>query len=76
MAGTVLVGPKAAGTECQCQACWKEHAPSPHDFPFGIVSRPFIVCGTCGNKRCPHAADHRNKCTGSNEPGQTGSSYA
>ncbi|MBW6637227.1 hypothetical protein KXT41_25380 [Salmonella enterica subsp. enterica serovar Weltevreden] len=29
----------------------------------------------CGNKRCPHANDHRNACTGSNEPGQEGSAY-
>ncbi|MFS8319194.1 hypothetical protein RPF54_24860, partial [Enterobacter hormaechei subsp. xiangfangensis] len=28
-----------------------------------------------GNKRCPHANDHRNACTGSNEPGQEGSAY-
>lgn len=34
-----------------------------------------IVCPECGNKRCPHATDHRNACTGSNEPGQTGSAY-
>lgn len=34
-----------------------------------------VVCATCGNKRCPHAADHRLTCTGSNEPGQTGSAY-
>lgn len=34
-----------------------------------------IVCTTCGNKRCPHGTDHRNACTGSNEPGQDGSRY-
>ncbi len=33
----------------------------------------FIVCVTCGNKRCPKATDHRNECTGSNAPGQEGS---
>lgn len=33
-------------------------------------------CFACiGNKRCPHGTDHRNKCTGSNEPGQSGSRY-
>jgi hypothetical protein len=32
-----------------------------------------IVCSICGNKRCPHAADHAYECTGSNEPGQIGS---
>jgi hypothetical protein len=35
-----------------------------------------IVCPTCGNKRCPHASDHRYECTQSNEPGQPGSVYA
>lgn len=35
-----------------------------------------ILCATCGNKRCPHATDHRHACTNSNEPGQPGSSYA
>lgn len=28
------------------------------------------VCSECGNKRCPHASDHRNACTHSNEPNQ------
>ena len=35
----------------------------------------FIVCGICGNKRCPKATDHELDCTGSNEPGQEGSVY-
>jgi hypothetical protein len=35
----------------------------------------FNVCATCGNKRCPHATDHRHACTNSNEPGQRGSIY-
>ena len=35
----------------------------------------FIVCPTCGNKRCPHATDHNLQCTNSNEPGQKGSRY-
>lgn len=30
------------------------------------------ACEVCGNKRCPHHADHRYRCTGSNEPGQVG----
>lgn len=34
-----------------------------------------VLCSTCGNKRCPHATDARLTCTGSNEPGQIGSSY-
>ena len=35
----------------------------------------FIVCPSCGNKRCPRATDHRLECTNSNEPGQAGSRY-
>lgn len=34
-----------------------------------------IICPTCGNKRCPHANNHENACTRSNEPGQAGSAY-
>jgi hypothetical protein len=34
-----------------------------------------ILCKKCGNKRCPHATNHRLKCTNSNEPGQKGSNY-
>lgn len=34
-----------------------------------------MCCPECGNKRCPRAAWHANACTGSNEPGQPGSSY-
>ena len=33
------------------------------------------LCPICGFKRCPGAADHRNRCTGSNQPGQLGSLY-
>lgn len=34
-----------------------------------------VVCPACGNKRCPHATNHANECTGSNESGQRGSDY-
>jgi len=34
-----------------------------------------ILCPKCGNKRCPRATDHRNVCTGKNDPGQEGSNY-
>jgi hypothetical protein len=36
----------------------------------------FIVCGKCGNKRCPNGTDHRLDCTRSNEPDQPGSRYS
>ena len=33
------------------------------------------LCPVCGFKRCPGAADHEHRCTGSNQPGQPGSLY-
>jgi hypothetical protein len=44
--------------------------------PFGDpADNRMVLCPTCGNKRCPHAHDHRNACTNSNELGQIGSHY-
>ncbi|WP_323100448.1 hypothetical protein [Klebsiella variicola] len=51
--------------ECWCRTCR----------PVGLNDMRFVVCPDCGNKRCPRANDHRNACTGSNEPGQEGSAY-
>ena len=51
--------------DCWCRACR----------PITLTDMRFVVCPDCGNKRCPHANDHRNACTGSNEPGQEGSAY-
>ena len=56
---------KSAPT-CDCHACQ----------PITMENNRMILCATCGNKRCPHANDHRNACTGSNELGQAGSAYA
>lgn len=50
---------------CWCHTCR----------PVTVTDMRFVVCPDCGNKRCPHANDHRNTCTGSNEPGQEGSAY-
>lgn len=50
---------------CWCRTCR----------PVRITDMRFIVCPDCGNKRCPKANDHRNACSGSNEPGQDGSAY-
>ncbi|HGY6028012.1 TPA: hypothetical protein ACNV5P_004745 [Enterobacter asburiae] len=52
-------------TKCWCHTCR----------PVKISDMRFVVCPDCGNKRCPHANDHRNACTGSNETGQEGSAY-
>lgn len=63
--------------DCWCITCDAEIADAQEangDF-FGALSRPFVVCPDCGNKRCPKATHHDNACTGSNEPGQPGSVY-
>lgn len=52
-------------TRCWCHACR----------PVTFSDSRLVVCPECGNKRCPHANDHRNACTGSNEPGQEGGAY-
>ena len=61
-----------APNECQCRQCLRK-AEGPGGWPAELTR--MIVCATCGNKRCPHATDHRDACTGSNEPGQKGSAY-
>lgn len=50
-----------------CMRCDEEQQPN--------RARRFVVCSICGNKRCPHATDHRLACTGSNKSGQPGSFY-
>ncbi|EDE1156010.1 hypothetical protein BZV88_21085, partial [Salmonella enterica subsp. enterica serovar Newport] len=50
---------------CSCRTCR----------PVTMNDMRFVVCPECGNKRCPHANNHRNDCTGSNDPGQIGSAY-
>lgn len=70
--------------DCPCRECATEFVKT-HPLPgaasvnTGTVFDPRVgkmfLCETCGNKRCPHATDHRNACTGSNEPGQKGSDY-
>ena len=54
-----------ANPGCWCRTCR----------PVVLNDMRFVVCPDCGNKRCPRANDHRNACTGSNEPGQDGSAY-
>nr|WP_227670019.1 DUF551 domain-containing protein [Klebsiella variicola] len=51
--------------DCWCRTCR----------PVVLNDMRFVVCPDCGNKRCPRANNHRNACTGSNEPGQEGSAY-
>lgn len=55
---------------CVCYKCWSAGRDT-EEFWFNTMN----LCPTCGNKRCPGAADHENECSGSNEPGQPGSLY-
>ncbi|MCW1434390.1 hypothetical protein OLN68_09635 [Citrobacter freundii] len=64
-AAMLQAGNPPATPDCSCRTCR----------PVTFTDSRFVVCPECGNKRCPHANDHRNACTGSNEPGQAGSAY-
>ena len=60
--------------------CWCHYCHRNDYVETGFLKIPYsatrmILCPQCGNKRCPHASDHRIKCTNSNEPGQPGSVY-
>jgi len=57
---------------CWCHKCI-EGKTTRGGFP--LSGTRMILCPACGNKRCPHATNHELACTGSNEPGQKGSSY-
>ena len=69
---------------CRCRRCLTErgelHVGSVTGYDL-TMTQPggkffgMIVCETCGNKRCPHATDHRNECTYSNEPSQPPSMF-
>lgn len=64
--GVVAARPRTlVEAACWCSTCR----------PVTLDDMRMVLCPTCGNKRCPHANDHRNDCTGSNEPGQPGSDY-
>jgi hypothetical protein len=61
---------------CWCYECVKYIDAFPDVFPgLKIPNTNMILCPHCGNKRCPHATDHRLQCTNSNDPGQLGSTY-
>lgn len=53
-------------SSCRCYQCQRDN---------GEAFLGMILCADCGNKRCPRATDHRNRCTRSNAPGQKGSRY-
>ena len=60
-----------------CHKCWNAYVDQETEDQrlTRMLSRPFIVCGQCGNKRCPQASDHDLDCTNSNDTGQKGSVY-
>lgn len=68
--GSALSEGLGAGAEarCWCHTCRPVSLYPPDNMRM-------VLCPDCGNKRCPKANDHRNACTGSNEPGQLGSAY-
>ncbi|QEH81153.1 hypothetical protein EIK56_24945 [Sphingomonas sp. C8-2] len=69
---------------CKCHRCVSEYTianplPKSKMWLRGLIDprlHRMFLCEICGNKRCPHATDHRFACTNSNEPGQAGSRYA
>ena len=62
---------------CDCRACLRERNEGATVAGVWMPAEVLrmVVCAQCGNKRCPHATDHRNACTGSNDTGQIGSAY-
>jgi hypothetical protein len=62
---------------CGCTKCLDASGKTVEVFGMQIPvsGMMMVLCATCGNKRCPHAADHELACTDSNEPGQPGSNY-
>jgi len=57
--------------DCPCRHCLEKR-----DLAEGLLFPSRMpLCPTCGNKRCPRAYNHTLSCSGSNEPGQTGSVF-
>jgi hypothetical protein len=53
---------------CDCRGCIADRGDKIGGLPRLMCE--MIVCAECGNKRCPHADNHQNACTVSNERGQ------
>ena len=64
-AAMLQAGNSPVTPDCWCRTCR----------PVTMNDMRFVVCPECGNKRCPHANDHRHSCSGSNAPCQEGSAY-
>lgn len=64
--------------KCECRQCLRDRKEGTQIAPGIFISaemQRMVLCPKCGNKRCPHATDHRHECTNSNAPGQEGSYY-
>lgn len=64
--------------KCKCRQCLRDRKEGEIIEGFGFMPvemTQMICCQKCGNKRCPHATDHRLECTNSNDTGQKGSAY-
>lgn len=63
-------------SECQCIQCLRDRNERHPNIPqLPAEGGRMTLCPKCGNKRCPHATNHRHECTGSNDSGQHGSIY-
>jgi len=77
----MLKGITDGSEACECHQCIGEYSKTcpirigDTTLNLPISTSKMILCGDCGNKRCPKASDHRWECTGSNSPGQEGSIY-
>ena len=66
-----LETPQQETKQCPCLKCIKQR-----DTELGrIFQSAMQLCPVCGNKRCPKGTNHDLYCSGSNLPGQDGSSY-
>ena len=85
-AGDGVIYARIDGSDkCECHRCTRERYErgeykrreneSNAEYFFRLPPTKMILCPECGDKRCPHASDHRLACTGSNEPGQASSIY-
>jgi hypothetical protein len=67
--------PPATIARCGCLACVRAQGEAEAWEPLDFRWSRMFLCAQCGNKRCPHAAFHGRKCTGSNCSEQPGSNY-
>jgi hypothetical protein len=47
----------------RCRRAWDQQVSADGAPPALVAAGPMFVCSTCGDKRCPAAADHRAACT-------------